>query len=51
MDNKYTKPSQEELKEELTPIQYKATQQNPAERPFQNEFNDHEKESYGEYIW
>ncbi|NMA85489.1 MAG: peptide-methionine (R)-S-oxide reductase MsrB [Epulopiscium sp.] len=44
MNNKYTKPSQEELKKKLTPIQYRVTQQNATERPFQNEFNDHEEE-------
>ena len=44
MKNKYTKPSQEELKEKLTPIQYKITQENSTEPPFKNEFYDHEEE-------
>ncbi len=44
MNSKYTKSSQEELKEKLTPIQYKVTQENATERPFQNEFYDHEEE-------
>lgn len=42
--SKYQKPSKEELKEKLTPIQYKVTQQNATERPFQNEYWDHEGE-------
>ncbi|TKH41960.1 methionine sulfoxide reductase [Paenibacillus terrae] len=32
------------LKERLTPIQYEVTQKNATERPFQNEFWDHEGE-------
>ncbi|MCF6459542.1 peptide-methionine (R)-S-oxide reductase MsrB [Clostridium sp. Cult3] len=42
--SKYQKLSKEELKEKLTPIQYKVTQQNATERPFQNEYWDHEGE-------
>ncbi|AUS27360.1 peptide-methionine (S)-S-oxide reductase MsrA [Paenibacillus polymyxa] len=33
-----------ELKDRLTPIQYEVTQKNATERPFQNEFWDHEAE-------
>ncbi|KJD44382.1 peptide-methionine (S)-S-oxide reductase MsrA [Paenibacillus terrae] len=33
-----------DLKERLTPIQYEVTQKNATERPFQNEFWDHEGE-------
>ncbi len=40
----YNKPTQDELKKKLTPIQYKVTQENATERPFQNEFWDHEEE-------
>ncbi|MBO2945157.1 peptide-methionine (S)-S-oxide reductase MsrA [Paenibacillus sp. F411] len=38
------KPDQEELKRRLTPIQYEVTQNNATERPFQNEFWNHEGE-------
>lgn len=36
----YTKPSDEELRERLTPQQYEVTQREATERPFQNEFWD-----------
>ncbi len=43
MPNKkeYTKPSQDELKKRLTPLQFKATQRDATERPFKNEYWDH----------
>lgn len=44
MDNKYAKPTEEQLRKNLTPIQYKVTQENGTERPFENEFNSHYEE-------
>lgn len=40
MDNKYTKPTQEEIKKKLTPMEYKVTQESGTERPFSHEYND-----------
>lgn len=37
---KYTKPSDTELKQKLTPLQYQVTQQETTEPPFDNEYND-----------
>ena len=42
-DNKYTKPSPEELKKKLTDLQYKVTQKEATERAFQNEYWDNHK--------
>lgn len=40
MDKKYTKKSKEELKKELTELQYKVTQENATESPFTNEYDN-----------
>lgn len=40
----FVKPSDEELKKILAPIQYKVTQQNGTEPAFQNEYNSNKKE-------
>jgi peptide-methionine (R)-S-oxide reductase len=44
MNRKPTKPSDEELREKLTQLQYKVTQENATERPFENEFWNHDDE-------
>ncbi len=41
---KTTRPSKDELKEKLTPLQFKVTQENGTEPAFQNEFWDNKKE-------
>jgi len=40
----YTKPSKEELKKKLTEMQYKVTQEDVTEAPFQNEFDQNFEE-------
>lgn len=43
-EKKYMKPSEEELRKKLTPLQYKVTQQNGTERAFSNEYWNNKKE-------
>lgn len=45
---KYEKPSDDVLRQTLTPLQYEVTQHNATERPFENEYDQHFEE--GIYI-
>ncbi len=40
----YTKPTDEELREKLTPMQYEVTQRDATEPPHQNEYWNHKEE-------
>lgn len=44
MKKEYKKPSKEELKEKLSPMQYKITQEAGTERPHSHEYNDVEED-------
>jgi methionine-R-sulfoxide reductase len=47
----YSKPPEEELKSRLTPLQYKVTQEEGTERPFQNEYwNEHRDGIYVDIV-
>ncbi len=41
---KYTKPSEEEMRKKLTPLQYQVTQEEGTERPFANEYWNSKKQ-------
>jgi peptide methionine sulfoxide reductase msrA/msrB len=41
--SKYTKPGDEELRKKLSPLQYKVTQKEGTEQPFNNEYWDNKK--------
>jgi peptide methionine sulfoxide reductase msrA/msrB len=40
----FIKPAKEELKKTLTPVQYRVTQEDGTERPYQNEYHDSKEE-------
>ena len=44
INREYPKPSIEEIKKKLSPIQFKVTQEDGTEPPFNNEFWDHKEE-------
>ena len=44
LDKKYNKPSDSEIREKLTDIQYQVTQKEGTERPYDNEYHDNKEE-------
>ncbi|MEO7772361.1 MAG: peptide-methionine (R)-S-oxide reductase MsrB [Gemmatimonadaceae bacterium] len=51
MTDTFSKPSDAELKQKLSPMQYKVTQHEGTEPPFQNEFwNNHEEGIYVDVV-
>lgn len=42
-ERKYSKPSNEEIRKKLTPLQYQVTQEDGTERPFNNEYWDNKR--------
>ena len=44
LDKKYSKPSDTEIREKLTDIQYQVTQKEGTERPFDNEYHDNKQD-------
>lgn len=43
LEKSFTKPSDEELRKKLSPLQYEVTQKDGTERPFDNEYNDNKR--------
>ncbi len=44
MDKEYSKPSKEDIKKKLKPMEYKVTQESATERPFTHEYNNMEED-------
>lgn len=44
MDNKYKKPDEREIREKLSDISYKVTQEDATEKPHSSKFNNHNEE-------